>query len=82
MAVIVQHKDSEKLFIFLGSGYGAYVSENTRRLASREKAGEFTMISICDEEGKIWWADSSEFTVISVDGEYPADILEEEMELL
>ena len=44
-------------------------------LALDETRGRLPMILISNAGGDVFWAESSDFEVLSVDGESPADIL-------
>ena len=79
MAVIVRHNESGKQYVLVGAGFGAYVSARPSlvfgNLFPEEEEGTLPGVALCDEEGRIEWLRSEEITVLSVDGEAPANLL-------
>jgi hypothetical protein len=72
MATIVKEIATGRRYILLGSGYGAYQSKKPHVLfgdwVAETDEGQFDMVCVCDETGKIGWIKSSYVTVESVDG--------------
>ena len=79
MAVIVRHNESNKRYVLVGAGFGAYTSARPSlifgSLLPTEDEGTLPGVALCDEEGRVEWVRSEEVTVLSVDGEAPADLL-------
>ena len=79
MAVIVRHKESQGEYILLGAGFGAYKgirpSMILGNLAPHEDAGEIPVALVCDAQGAVLWVRSENLTVLSVDGQLPAQVL-------
>lgn len=78
MATIVRHKKSKKLYVLLGSGFAAYQSSKQGSfmgdLFPDEKSGQYSMLCVTNESGRITWIDSQEVIVESVDGKRVSDI--------
>ena len=74
MAIIVRHKETQKDYVLLGGGFGAYQSKKPSpilgNLGSVTEQGEYPMVCVCNPKGHIGWFYSDELLVISVDG-YP-----------
>ncbi|SKC82212.1 hypothetical protein [Maledivibacter halophilus] len=72
MAVIVQHKETLKKFIFLGVGYGTYKATRPSFLGGNlfpnEDEGETRVAAVCDKEGNIIWFPPKDLKVIEIDG--------------
>jgi hypothetical protein len=79
MAVIVEHNEKPNdQFVLLGTGFGMFKAMRGATLGdilSKQDEGEKTLAALCGEDGNILWADSSELTVISVDGQSPKALL-------
>jgi hypothetical protein len=82
MATIVQFKPDGQNYILLGTGFGAFKATRPSmflgNLIPTEDQGELKMVSVCDAEGTIRWAQSSDVTVVEVDGQSPAVLLGED----
>lgn len=80
MAIIVKLKDSDKHAVLVGVGYGMYKSAKPNMffgdLLSDEKSGESEMAAVSTAAGEILWWPSSDFTIVSIDGEAPSKHLE------
>lgn len=72
MAIIVCHRKTNKKYILLGAGFGAYKSSRPSFLGGNifpnEQEGTFKMVSVCDRFGNIKWFEYSKLKVIEVDG--------------
>lgn len=79
MAIIVQHFETNKKFILLGTSYSHYKDSRPSFLGGNlfphEEEGEYQLAAVCDEKGEIEWFSTSELTVIEVDGMAPNDVL-------
>ena len=79
MATIVNHVRSGKKYILVGAGFGAFQSKKPNWLLGDLMAdtsqGQYAMACVCDSGGKLYWIDSTELTVESVDGEEPGKVL-------
>lgn len=75
MATIVQHNDTGKHLVLVGTGYGAFQSNGPGDYLSKQYSGEMTVLACAFPDGKILWCDSKEVTVVEVDGQSPAAIL-------
>ncbi len=79
MAIIVEHKDSGKKYILLGTGFGAFKASRPSVFFGdwlpKEESGELTMVAVCDNQGQIGWISSEELTVVEVEGRRPAEML-------
>lgn len=73
MATIVKHIDSGKRLALIGTGFGAFnISRPDISLgdpSQNENQGELTMVALATPEGRIFWCDSREVVVESIDGE-------------
>ena len=77
MATIVEQESTGKRFILLGTGFGAYQSEErTYWFGIRQKTkGRIAVAAVCDREGMIGWIPTEELTVVAIDGMSPAKAL-------
>jgi len=78
MAVIVRRNGNPNdQFVLLGTGFGMFKAMRGATLGdilSKQEEGEKALAALCGVNGRIVWADSSELTVVSVDGQSP-DVL-------
>ena len=85
MATIVEHTDTAKKYILLGTGFGAYKATRPSlffgNLVPSEDEGASPMAAICDDSGTILWISSSELKVVEVDGAKPEELLTIQNEL-
>ena len=79
MTVIVKNVADDKKYLLIGAGFGAFQSKKPNRFFGDLKAdieeGQYTMVCVCDKDGKIDWLESSNLEVVSIDGEKPYDLL-------
>ena len=79
MAVIVTHVPSNKDFVLIGTGFGAFQSKKPNWLMGDFMAdtsqGQFAMVCVCTKDGRIQWVDSEQVVVKSVDGKPVGDLL-------
>ncbi len=79
MATIVIETETQTRFLLVGSGFGAYMATRPGmffgNLAPDETSGRLPMILVSNAGGELFWAESSDFEVLSVDGESPGDLL-------
>lgn len=72
MAIIVCHKKTNKKYILLGTGFGAFKAVRPSLLGGNfiphEEEGNIKMVSVCDKNGNINWFYSNNLYVIQVDG--------------
>ena len=80
MATIVRLKNSDKHAVLVGVGYGMFKSASPNilfgDLLPSEKSGESHMAAVSTASGEILWWPSSDFTIVSIDGEAPRKHLE------
>ena len=78
MGVIVRHNRSDKEYVLVGAGFGAYTSATPSlipgNLFPAEDEGTLPGGALCDEDGRIEWVLLEEITVLSIDGEAPEEI--------
>lgn len=72
MATIVRHELNGKRYLYLGMGYAKtkIVAPGMfgGMLNPNEEEEVYEKIAVCDQTGKVFWFDSSAFTVVSIDG--------------
>ncbi|WP_068773419.1 hypothetical protein [Paenibacillus sp. FJAT-26967] len=72
MATVVLHKVTGKVYLLLGTGYGAYYSESPSfiggALFPHERSGEIPVAAVCGEDGEIEWMYTDDLQVVEVDG--------------
>ena len=79
MATVVRHIPTNKNYILLGTGFGAFQSKKPNwilgNLMSDTTEGQFAMACVCDSHGEMHWVDSTHLVVESVDGQTTSEIL-------
>lgn len=79
MTTIVEEIKTEKRFVLLGTGFGAYQSmkNNTMfgEIISEVDKGQFAMVCVSNNKGEIGWFESNEVKVVNVDGKSPHELL-------
>lgn len=79
MSTIVKHTPTGRRFIYLGAGYHAHPNTPPGAAliggSSQYSESERALAAVCDAEGRIYWCESKELTVESVDGSTPSDLL-------
>lgn len=72
MAIIVCHKETNKRYMLLGTGLGAFKAVRPSlfggNLIPHEEEGNIKMVSVCDIKGNINWFYSNNLRVLQVDG--------------
>lgn len=72
MAVIVLHKNTNKKYIVLGTGFGAYKAITPSffggNLFPHEEEGTIQTAAVCNSKGEIIWFNSDDLQVIEIDG--------------
>ena len=80
MAIKVRYKNNGRIYVCLGTGYGAYMSmaagSYLEAWIPQKKEGQMGMVAVCNEQGEIRWADHQDLEVIEIDGKTPAELLE------
>ncbi|HHW31937.1 MAG TPA: hypothetical protein GXX20_09745 [Clostridiaceae bacterium] len=80
MAIIVRHKKSSKVYVLIGTGYGAYKATTPSFLGGNlfphEEEGEIPIAAVTDEKGEIRWIYTNELEVIEIDGIEIGKVLE------
>ncbi|GKX31951.1 hypothetical protein SH1V18_44310 [Vallitalea longa] len=70
--IIVKDKRTNKNYILLGTGFGAYKAVRPSLLGGNfiphEEEGTVETVAVCDKFGDISWHESSDLQVIKVDG--------------
>ena len=78
MATVVRHVNGVR-YVLLGTGFGAFQSKKPNwflgDLMADTSEGQCSMACICDATGTIYWVDSSQLFVESVDGKPASEIL-------
>ena len=79
MAVLVEHKDSGKCYVLVGTGFGAFKALRPHKflgnLSQYEEEGEIALVSVCNRKGEIVWFYSDDLRVVNIDGETPGKLL-------
>ena len=73
MATIVEHIDTKKKYVLLGTGLGVY--QSAPHLGMKETGVE-KHICVSNPNGGIQWLQSKEVIILSVDGKSPEEILQ------
>lgn len=81
MSAIVLHIRTGKRYALVGTGFGAFQSKKPNWLLGDLMAdtteGQYAMACVSDSDGSIYWLDSSEIKLDTIDGRSPAAILDE-----
>ena len=81
MSIIVKQIATNEKFILIGTGFAAYkTSKSSTFIANRvpkSDEGEFQMVAVCDETGKISWMKTEEIKVVKINETSPLKILED-----
>ena len=79
MATIVKHAINGQRYILIGTGFGAFQSKKPNwllgDLVADTSEGQHTMACVCDKDGRMYWVDSTQIVVESVDGQSTSEIL-------
>jgi len=79
LLTIVNQIATNKNFILIGTGFGAFKTSNpsTFRVNRPPKADEgvIPMVAVCDENGQIKWMKTNEIKIVNIDGNLPINIL-------
>jgi len=79
MATIVRHTNNGIRYVLLGSGFGAFQSKKPNwflgDLMADTTEGQHAMSCICDDSGQIYWVESAQLVVESVDGKSAYELL-------
>lgn len=85
MAIVVMHVKSKRKYVLLGTGFGAYKSTRPSVLGGSlfpfEDMGEIPVAAVSDSKGKIHWFLTEELQVMEIEGQKPANLIPEEIEL-
>jgi hypothetical protein len=80
MAIIVKHKETNRIYALIGTGYGAFKAVSPSffggDLFPREDKGEIPVAAVTDGNGKIQWFFTDDLRVIEIDGVKIEDVLE------
>ncbi|MCC5910916.1 MAG: hypothetical protein JJT76_10820 [Clostridiaceae bacterium] len=78
MSVIVKDKNTNKTYILLGTGFGAYRAVSPSffggNLFPHEEEGTIATVAVCDSKGDIIWINSDDLQVIEIDGAKVSEI--------
>jgi len=81
MATIVVHIKTNKRYVLIGAGFGAFQSKKPNWLLGDLMAdtseGQHAMACVCDRSGELRWVESAHLTIVAVDGKSPADLLDD-----
>ena len=79
MATVVRHIPTNKKYVLLGTGFGAFQSKSQNpilgNLMSDTTEGQFAMACVCDSQGEMLWVESTHLLIESVDGKTTNEIL-------
>jgi len=79
VAIIVRHKNDNKVYVLIGTGYGAFKAITPSLLGGnlfpREEGGGIPVAAVTDESGEIQWFYTNELKVIEVDGVEIGEVL-------
>lgn len=78
MATIVEHKETGKRYIVMGTGFGVYKSARNNAFfqwAVMEEEDNYHLVAVCDRKGNIKWFYSEDLVVVEVDGGKPSDLV-------
>jgi hypothetical protein len=78
MATIVEHQESGKRYILMGTGFSIYKSSRSSppwNLTAIEEEDHYHLVAVCDRKGKIKWFYSEDLVVVEVDGGKPSDLV-------
>ncbi len=78
MATIVEHKETGKRYIVMGTGFGIYKSARNNAFfqwAVVEEEDNYHLVAVCDRKGNIKWFYSEDLVVVEVDGGKPSDLV-------
>lgn len=80
MPTIVRHIDDARRYVLVGTGYSKSESSQPHwllgKLVHTLRTSDNPLVCICDEAGKLYWSDSDQIVVESIDGVSPADALQ------
>lgn len=80
MATIVRDKKSQREFILIGTGFGAYHAKSPNvvfgALAPDVHKGHYPTVFVSDSHGQVGWFSARDVEVISIDGFPPAHYLQ------
>lgn len=81
MAVLVQHVESGRVFVLIGTGYSCYKDSRPSYLGGvlfpHEEEGHYELVAVSDSRGRITWLQADEVRVLEVDGISPEKLLAE-----
>lgn len=79
MATIIEHRETGKQYVLLGTGFGLYESKKPHWLlgdvGSEINNGRVEAVFCCDGNGKVEWFPAKQIRVVSVDGQAPDSLL-------
>ena len=79
MATIVWHEKRQAKYILLGAGFGSWKTEMRSTIAGAlapvGDEGHDTYALVSDADGHAMWVDTTQLTVLSVDGAKPSELL-------
>lgn len=80
VATIVKHMNGKR-YVLVGTGFGAFQSKKPNWLLGDLMAdtteGQHTMACVCDKGGRMYWVESNQIVVESVDGHSPREVLDD-----
>ncbi len=78
MSVVIKHKETEKKFVMIGTGYGVMKDDAPKyfghHLLHQEEEKLMKMAAVSDKDGNIFWYDTDDLQVIEIDGVILKDI--------
>ena len=81
MAIVVRCKTDDQVYVLLGSGFDALESAKKGLFsnAATKAKDPLAMVCVCNSEGVVGWINSSDVTVITVDGLSVQSILDDKL---
>lgn len=71
MSVVVKHKETNKKYVMIGTGYGIMRPDKAKfygqYLLHQEDEKLMKMAAVCDDAGDIFWYDTDELQVVEID---------------
>ncbi len=80
MKVVVRNRVTGVQYVLVGSGYGSWKSSRasvTGDLFPADDSGEHFNMAVCDRTGRIFWFQSTDLQVVSIDGMNVEDVFDE-----
>lgn len=80
VGIVVKNIRDGKHYALIGTGYGAFKTSHPSVFGGsffpHYEGGNCQTAAVCDKEGKIYWCDTKDLEVITIDENKPDEILE------